>query len=48
MAMHLLMDYRFIPTDLTPKQKKIEIVKAIMKSFTNKYSKYEDIRFLRF
>ena len=44
----LLMDYGFIPTVLTPKQKKIEIVKAIMKSFTNKYSKYEDIRFLRF
>lgn len=44
----LLMDYGFIPTVLTPKQEKIEIVKAIMKSFTNKYSKYEDIRFLRF
>lgn len=32
----LLMDYGFIPTVLTPKQEKIEIVKAIMKSFTNK------------
>lgn len=32
----LLMDYGFIPTVLTPKHKKIEIVKAIMKSFVNK------------
>ena len=31
--MHLLMDYRFIPTVLTPKHKKIEIVKVIMKKF---------------
>lgn len=30
-----LMDYGFIPTVLTPKHKKIEIVKAIAKSFTN-------------
>lgn len=32
----LLMDYGFIPTVLTPKHEKIEIVKAIMKSFVNK------------
>ncbi|WP_181989298.1 hypothetical protein [Holdemanella biformis] len=32
----LLMDYEFIPTVLTPKHKKVEIVKAIAKSFTNK------------
>lgn len=32
----LLMDYGFVPTVLTPKYKKIEIVKAIMKSFVNK------------
>lgn len=32
----LLMDYGFISTVLTPKHKKIEIVKAIAKNFTNK------------
>jgi len=32
----LLMDYRFVPSVLTLKHKKIEIVKAIVKSFTNK------------
>ena len=32
----MLMDYGFIPTVLTPKHKKIEIVKAIMKSLINK------------
>lgn len=32
----LLMDYGFMPTVLTPKHKKVEIVKAIAKSFTNK------------
>ncbi|MGO5054359.1 hypothetical protein [Holdemanella porci] len=32
----LLMDYRFVSSVLTPKHKKIEIVKAIVKSFTNK------------
>jgi diketogulonate reductase-like aldo/keto reductase len=32
----LLMDYGFIPTVLIPKHKKVEIVKAIAKSFTNK------------
>lgn len=32
----LLMDYEFIPTVLTPKHKKIEIVKAIAKGITNK------------
>lgn len=32
----LLMDYGFIPTVLTPKHEKIEIVKAIAKSLTNK------------
>ncbi|MEE0079010.1 hypothetical protein [Holdemanella sp.] len=32
----LLMDYRFVPSVLTPRHKKIEIVKAIVKSFTNK------------
>lgn len=32
----LLMDYGFIPTVLTPKHKKVEIVKAIAKSLTNK------------
>jgi len=31
----LLMDYGFIPTVLTLKNKKIEIVKAIVKSFIN-------------
>lgn len=30
------MDYGFVPTVLTPKHKKVEIVKAIAKSFTNK------------
>ncbi len=34
----LLMDYGFIPTVLMPKHKKIEIVKAIMKSFINKWN----------
>jgi len=32
----MLMNYRFMPAVLTPKHKKIEIVKAIVKSFTNK------------
>lgn len=32
----LLMDYGFIPTVLTPKHKKVEIVKAIVKGITNK------------
>lgn len=32
----LLMDYGFIPTVLTPKHKKVEIVKAIAKGITNK------------
>ncbi|WP_295754037.1 hypothetical protein [uncultured Holdemanella sp.] len=32
----LLMDYGFVPTVLTPKHKKIEIVKAIAKSLINK------------
>ncbi|WP_301897433.1 hypothetical protein [uncultured Holdemanella sp.] len=32
----LLMDYGFIPTALTPKYKKVEIVKAIAKGITNK------------
>jgi len=32
----LLMDYRFVPSVLTLKHKKLEIVKAIVKSFTNK------------
>ncbi|MCQ4803134.1 MULTISPECIES: hypothetical protein [Holdemanella] len=32
----LLMDYRFVSSVLTPKHKKLEIVKAIVKSFTNK------------
>ena len=32
----LLMDYGFIPTVLTPKQEKIEIVKAVAKSFVSK------------
>ncbi|WP_337930247.1 hypothetical protein [Holdemanella sp.] len=32
----LLMDYGFIPTVLTTKHKKLEIVKAIAKGFTNK------------
>jgi hypothetical protein len=32
----LLMDYGFIPTVLTPKHKKVEIVKVIAKGFTNK------------
>lgn len=32
----LLMDYEFIPTVLTPKHKKVEIVKAIVKGITNK------------
>jgi len=32
----LLMDYRFVPSVLMPNHKKIEIVKAIVKSFTNK------------
>jgi hypothetical protein len=31
----LLMDYRFVSSVLTPKHKKVEIVKAIVKSFTN-------------
>lgn len=30
------MDYGFIPTVLTPKHKKVEIVKAIAKGITNK------------
>lgn len=32
----LLMDYGFIPTVLTPKHKKVEIVKVIAKGITNK------------
>lgn len=32
----LLMDYGFVPTVLTPKHKKIEIIKAIAKSLINK------------
>lgn len=36
MVIHLLMDYGFIPTALTPKYKKVEIVKAIAKGITNK------------
>lgn len=32
----LLRDYGFIPTVLTPKYKKVEIVKAIAKGITNK------------
>lgn len=32
----LLMDYGFIPTVLTPKHKKVEIVRAIAKSLINK------------
>jgi len=32
----LLMDYRFVPSVLTLKHKKLEIVKAIAKGFTNK------------
>lgn len=32
----LLMDYGFVPTVLTPKHKKVEIVKAIAKSLINK------------
>ena len=30
------MDYGFVPTVLTPKHKKVEIVRAIAKGITNK------------
>ena len=38
----LLMDYGFIPTVLTPKHKKVEIVKAIAKGITN-YGKIDTV-----
>lgn len=35
-ANSLLMDYSFIPTVLTPRHKKIEIVKLFIKSYKNR------------